>query len=999
MTRFISPRLLSYLYPLVFTLASLTSLPAAAGDHAVKIGIGNGFGCALTDGGGVKCWGVIGYLGDGRSGSSSLAVSRPVDVQGLTSGVVDISVSGGHACAVTDAGAVKCWGANDSGQLGDGKRYYSQAPTPVDVVGLSAGVKRVFAFGVGYPSTCAALASGQVKCWGNNFLGQMGNGTHGLKPVTSPVDVAGLPGDVVAVTGDGYRACAQTASGSVLCWGGFWPDNNDDQNKLYPQIVASSGITRMFPGSVYFPPTGLTTDGQLMTFLSLHKGYTADPVKYNFTPMTDIIGLPLSGKVLAFSGKGVPCLVTAGNTVECWEFALGREYNPVCAGSEICKSPIPVSGFGSGVIDIDGSCALKSSGKITCLGKLWEAPSGDPEFGDVPGFGGPLSVSVDEKDIKSPSVVTAKVSITNESSSPIEATLSFTDSDTLAYARMDDQGETYDAIDGVANKKVTFKTVTLAARETKTLEVPLVVNVQPDTSDLSKAGEAKADFTLKLASGQEEAATLTVKATPATDIPPAVHTRRLLAMPVADMGTSPDAPFSSTRNALAGTFAEGPGSISEGRFSAALPPSLTGNAWDYWIDRYRDRWSQEDKTIYWLLHRAGFSSRAAYAAIYLKALKDTMPSFGNISRVDIAKAGYAFWKGYNQGKYFGKEDGLLQAAKDILGPMDKVAAMYITNLMELHENYTAPLVEAMQDNFRAHSTSAGNLTIALCGHMEEGKPMTNVPFAKLVAADLNYRVSTGRFYGPLHNILFKNVLVNAQWGGSTSLSSFLEYFIDTDIDAKCDQLKVASRRFFRVRIHSPLTAVITAPSGQKAGVDVASGIIHDDISGAVIEPGHPWTVTVPAIDGDYRVDYGTAYPDAFGIEVQGLFDGKVTSESTYTGTATTGFTLAQKAAVKTGKDRVTVSVDGASSSTQATVRDEDRVFNWVEKTWAQYFAPAATSQSLAGYYFRHYPATQSYLATYQDDGFLYYLGPLSNNQVYKVGPLSDWLSQARDGGY
>jgi alpha-tubulin suppressor-like RCC1 family protein len=136
--------------------------------------------CAWMRGGDGWCWGesTSGELGDGTNQSSPL----PVKISGLDGGIRMIAVGGGHACALTKSGGVKCWGSNAFGQLGDGTTTDRNAP--VDVVGLSGGVAAVAA-GAGH--TCALLDGGAVKCWGANQKGQLGNGTN--SDSRTPVDV------------------------------------------------------------------------------------------------------------------------------------------------------------------------------------------------------------------------------------------------------------------------------------------------------------------------------------------------------------------------------------------------------------------------------------------------------------------------------------------------------------------------------------------------------------------------------------------------------------------------------------------------------------------------------------------------------------------------------------------------------------------------------------------------------------------------------------------
>jgi regulator of chromosome condensation (RCC1) repeat-containing protein/Regulator of Chromosome Condensation (RCC1) repeat protein len=175
----------------VSTLGSGISAISAGASHT----------CALTVGGGVKCWGY----------NYDVPVDVPVDVSGLASGVTAIAAGYVHTCALTGMGGVKCWGSNYVGELGNGST--TDSSVPVDVSGLASGVTAIAAS----RHSCALMSGGGVKCWGSNHHGQLGNTTMPVSLV--PVDVLGLASGVSAIAAGEIHTCALMNGGGVKCWG------------------------------------------------------------------------------------------------------------------------------------------------------------------------------------------------------------------------------------------------------------------------------------------------------------------------------------------------------------------------------------------------------------------------------------------------------------------------------------------------------------------------------------------------------------------------------------------------------------------------------------------------------------------------------------------------------------------------------------------------------------------------------------------------------------
>jgi len=201
----------------------------------VEVSTGWSHTCGLLNTGGVKCWGegTYGQLGNGTTNGSSI----PVSVQGLSSRAVKISAEVDHTCAVLEAGGVKCWGWGGYGELGNGTT--SSSSLPVDVAGLTSGVVGVSAGG---DHSCALMSTGVVKCWGYNNGGQLGDGTNTNALV--PVNVAGLTTPVAKLSLGYDHTCALLTTGAVKCWGAnnAYKSGNPDFSNFPIPVIGFDGL-------------------------------------------------------------------------------------------------------------------------------------------------------------------------------------------------------------------------------------------------------------------------------------------------------------------------------------------------------------------------------------------------------------------------------------------------------------------------------------------------------------------------------------------------------------------------------------------------------------------------------------------------------------------------------------------------------------------------------------------------------------------------------------
>jgi hypothetical protein len=318
-------------------------------DRAVQIDAGLEFTCALLVDGAVRCWGKndFGQLGDGTTTNSSV----PVAVIGVNDAVA-VTAGGQHACALRSTGAVVCWGRNDVGQLGDGT-FSSPRRNAVTVSGLTDVVD----VAAGQQHTCAVLASGGVRCWGENNNGRLGDGdAAGDINRSTPVVVTGMT-DAITIESGRAQTCALRTGGALSCWG----DNREAGALGIGTLVGQATPAQSFSDGVRRIAIGIE-DGAALSLTTTICAVTSSGFKcwgrnaegqYGVGNTTGsaspVLVAGAADAVDVAVGNGFACMVRADATISCWgrgaEGQLGdggsSQVNSVPTTSPAGWSPLP----------------------------------------------------------------------------------------------------------------------------------------------------------------------------------------------------------------------------------------------------------------------------------------------------------------------------------------------------------------------------------------------------------------------------------------------------------------------------------------------------------------------------------------------------------------------------------------------------------------------------------------------------------------------------------
>ena len=282
-------------------------------------------------------------------------------------------VGGGYyfACGVVSNGQLRCWGYNNYGQLGNGSTTTSLVPVVVrgsDGAPLS-GVSEV-AGGTGF--VCATKTNGTVWCWGYNGDGRLGIGNNTDTGI--PSQVSGIT-SATKISANYDSACAVKTNGTVWCWGNNgWGQLGNGTTTASNTPVQVSGITTavwVSGGNSYH--CAALSGGQARCWgYNGDNGNLGDGTTTTRTTPVNVINLSNVTQVSAskcYSGYCHSCALRSNGTMWCWgtnaSGALGN------GTTTAAYTPVQVSGITNAVLieaTHGGSCAVLATGDLKCWG-------------------------------------------------------------------------------------------------------------------------------------------------------------------------------------------------------------------------------------------------------------------------------------------------------------------------------------------------------------------------------------------------------------------------------------------------------------------------------------------------------------------------------------------------------------------------------------------------------------------------------------------------------
>ena len=266
---------------------------------------GGAYNTYYLDGGAAYACGSGPSLGNGTTTASA----TPVAVTGLATGVASLAGGPATAFAVMSDGTVRSWGDNYSGQLGDGTTASRTSP------GTVPGIADAVAVAAGYQGTLVLRADHTVVGFGRNAHGELGDGTTTERH--SPVAVAGLT-DVQQLRMRNYWSMALKSDGTVWTWGGNYPaqlgDGTSADSYVPKQVTGLPPIVQIDAGDNH--AVALAADGTVWTWGDNYAAQLGNSSAASLNPTPAAVTGVVATKIAA--GRSHTAALKSDGTVVSW---------------------------------------------------------------------------------------------------------------------------------------------------------------------------------------------------------------------------------------------------------------------------------------------------------------------------------------------------------------------------------------------------------------------------------------------------------------------------------------------------------------------------------------------------------------------------------------------------------------------------------------------------------------------------------------------------------
>jgi hypothetical protein len=247
-----------------------------------------------------------------------------------------------------------CWGLNSGGFLGGvlgaDKTLTASAASPL---AINMGGDTAVALAAGASHVCALLVSTKVKCWGDNAVGQLGDGYgNNMNDNNLTPGIMGRVPHYVLTSGGDQEVTESHLSGVVALSAGL----------SHTCAVLSSGEGRCWGAGV----TGQLAYGSV-------TGVRTNPVAVRTEAATPEVLTDLKG---VFAGEGNTCFVRTSGIVACAGSNTYGQLGNGTEGSSYAYGPVNIVSTQPGMTDVvsvaggvEFNCALTSTGRVFCWGR------------------------------------------------------------------------------------------------------------------------------------------------------------------------------------------------------------------------------------------------------------------------------------------------------------------------------------------------------------------------------------------------------------------------------------------------------------------------------------------------------------------------------------------------------------------------------------------------------------------------------------------------------